>query len=142
MTALAADRADLRQREGTIRPFKVVGGDIIYKGAVVAADANGYLVPIGDTAALTHAQGISTEQYDNSGGSSGDLTARVQSGISVNLKCSGATQAWVGRTVCAVDDQTVALPATNTNDRNVGVVQELVSASEVIVFIPLGGYGG
>jgi hypothetical protein len=143
MTALAADRMDSRLSEGTIQgPFPVVGSDIVYKHALVCCDANGYLVPASDTAALTHVQGISVQHYDNAGGSSGDLDARVMSGIGVNLACTGASQAWVGRDVYAVDDQTVALAATTTNVRLVGRVLRVISATEVVVFIPLGGNGG
>ena len=111
--------------------------DIIFKGTIVAINAAGFLAPAGDTAA-TFVVGIAEKNVDNSGGSAGDLSCPVRSGVVVRLAAEDTTMAQtsVGETATAEDDLTVGLAADTTNDISVGRIVEFVSATEVWVFIP------
>ena len=132
MAALTAARS-IQRGQGQIRPYKLAASTKVFAGALVALDtATGFAVNATDAAARSFA-GIADKTSDNSAGAAGAKKVRVWATGVVNLACSGADQTWVGKKVYAVDNQTVALAATTTNDVLVGVVTEVVSATQVFV---------
>ena len=69
---------------------------------------------------------MAIEEADNSGGAAGALSVRVQtSGIFSLAKSGTITQASIGATLYIVDDQTVGLAATTTNDIPCGRLEAL-----------------
>lgn len=106
----------------------------VFKGSNVNFGANGYGKKSSDTASESFA-GVAMETVDNSDGSAGDKYVRVWAEGVFSMNCSGASRAWEGKDVYAVDDNLVALAATTTNDVRVGKVVKYVSATEVRVKI-------
>lgn len=132
MANLTASKPDERQ-EGILIDVALAAVKV-FKGANVSFNAAGYAKGSADTASENFA-GVAMETVDNSAGAAGDKFIRIwREGVS-SMTCAGATQAWVGQDVYAVDDQTVALAATTTNDVKVGKVVGFVSATEVRVKI-------
>lgn len=124
MTALTANRYT-KHRDGLVTAHPVKAGACIYKGGIVCADTTGYAVAGADTAGYT-VLGIALEAADNTAGSNGALSVRVQtSGVFSFAGSGGITQASLGDALCVVDDQTVALAATTTNDVAVGRLEAL-----------------
>ena len=114
--------------------------DIIYKGAMVCINASGYAAPAADTAGYSDVVGVATEKVDNSGGSAGDLSVRVQSGRRFNFVATAIVQGDVGRTMYVVDDQTMdQLPGVNSIVA--GMLTEFVSATAGYIHITAGGQG-
>jgi predicted RecA/RadA family phage recombinase len=131
MANLTAARA-VQRGDGIIRPYKVAAVDIFAGALVSVVPATGYAQRAGDTA--THKfVGVADKTVKNAGGAAGAKKVRVWAKGVFDLACSGADQTWVGQKVYVVDDQTVALAATTTNDVLVGVVTEVVSATKVFV---------
>lgn len=119
--------------QGQIRPYKMIASLKIFAGALVSVvTASGNAQKAGDTSG-TKFVGIADKTVDNSTGVAGAKKVRVWSTGVVNLACAAADQTWVGQKVYAVDDQTVALAATTTNDILVGIVTEVVSATSIFV---------
>jgi hypothetical protein len=115
MTALTENRYT-KHRDGLLTAHPVKTGVHIYKGSLVCADSTGYAVPGADTAGYTFL-GVALEEADNSAGTDGDITVRVQAvGVFSFAKSGTITQADVGATLYIKDDQTVALAAGATND--------------------------
>lgn len=131
MANLTAVRA-VQRGQGQIRPVRMSASLKIFAGALVSRNAAGYAIKAADTASTKFA-GIADKTSDNSAGAAGAKKVKVWSTGVVDLACSGADQTWEGQKVYAVDDQTVALAATTTNDVLVGVVTEFVSATKVFV---------
>lgn len=132
MTNLTAAKDDKRQNGHLV---SVALSNIkVFKGANVSFNTSGYAKLAADTASEKFA-GVAYETVDNSGGSAGDKSVRIFTSGVFSMACSSATQAWVGQTVYAVDDNVVALAATTTNDIPVGTVVAYVSATEVLVKI-------
>jgi hypothetical protein len=133
MANLTADREDLRQ-DGILVQYPVSNVKL-FKGSIVAVNTSGYAVKGVDTASFFLA-GVAYEQVDNSAGSAGDKKIRVWRKGIFEFNFSGtASQADVGKSVYMVDDNTVALAATTTNDVLVGRITEFVTASKVRVEI-------
>lgn len=131
MSNLTADRDALRQ-DGHIISMPLAAVKV-FKGSLLANNTSGYVTKAADTASFTLA-GIAYEQVDNSAGAAGDKNVRVERRGVFELNFSGtATQATVGLPVYMVDDNTVALAATTTNDVMVGRVVSFVSATKVRV---------
>jgi hypothetical protein len=131
--ALSADR-ETREKIGIDTPVPVAASTKLYGGGLVAVDADGYAVPGADTAGLKIC-GVAQEQVDNSSGADGDLTVKVRRGRAFLLKGSGLTQAMLGDTLYAVDDETVAAASVTTNDIPAGKMVEFVSATAAWVLI-------
>lgn len=132
MANLTAARS-IQRGQGQIRPYPLLASTKIFQGGLVSVVvASGLAGKAGDTAG-TKFVGIADKTADNSTGAAAAKKVRVWATGVVDLACSGATQAWVGQKVYAMDDQTVALGATATNDILVGVVTEFVSATKVFV---------
>lgn len=132
MANLTADKADERQ-EGVLVDV-ALGAVKVFKGSNLNYNASGFAVKSSDTASEAFA-GVAMETVDNSAGTAGDKYVRVWKEGVFSMTASGATQAWVGQNVCAVDDNVVALAATTTNDVIVGRVVGFISATEVRVKI-------
>ena len=130
MTALAADKELSFRGEPCIREYSA-GVDVLYMGALIMIDANGYAVAGADTASCKYV-GICVEQCDNSGGSAGDLDVKVETGgmgREVKVALTSVEQADVGAVMYISDDQTVGDKTATTNDCAAGILTELVSAS-------------
>lgn len=135
MAVLTADR-NTQSREAEVKIYPV-GVDIIYKGALVAVDANGFLLAAADTAAL-RVVGVADEKVDNSGGSAGDLNCRVVSGRKFRFAATAITQAMVNQIMYVVDDQTFD-DSLGTNGIKAGRLEEFISTTEGWIYIPKGG---
>lgn len=121
------------QRQDWKIGFYKVGAVKLVAGAAVMTNASGFLVNAADTASCLF-QGILDKTVDNSAGAAGAKVGRVITDGAHDFVFSGtATQAMVGVKVYAVDNQTVAVAATTTNDVLVGVITEFISATKVRV---------
>lgn len=138
MTALAADR-NTQSKIGGIQVYPVDGGSVIYKGAIVAVNAAGYLIPASDLAA-SKVVGVADEKVDNGSGADGALNCRVVSGRAFKFAATSITQAMLGEMMYVVDDQTFD-DTLGTNGIKVGRLVQYVSATEGWVHIPFGGVG-
>jgi len=96
-------------------------------------NAAGYAVNATDTA-IERVVGVASAEADNTGGADGasDVTVWTD-GAHTFVSAFSATIANVGDKVYAVDNQTVDLAATTTNDVLVGVVVGVLSTSAVRV---------
>jgi hypothetical protein len=136
MAALTADRKTtvIASEATRTRVYKVAADAVIFFGAIVALDADGYLVPAANTAGLI-VVGIAQEAVDNTDGADGDLECTVQEDIVAEVNNDGAgavVQATVGRHCFILDDQTVRI--TEGNAVIGGIVKE-VSATKVWIHI-------
>lgn len=130
MTNLTKSREDKRQ-EGILIDVVLAPNAEIFAGSNVSFNAAGLAKKASDTTGETFA-GLAMEHKNSA---NGDTYIRVwREGVS-SMNASGATQAWVGQKVYAVDDNVVALGATTTNDVVVGTVVGFVSPTEVRVKI-------
>lgn len=106
---LAADR-NTPERGGDIRSIPM-GAQLIYAGALVMLNASGFAIK-GATATGSVGLGMATERVDNSGGSNGDKSIKVKSGI-YRFKNSTSGDAIavddIGKACFIVDDEQVAL---------------------------------
>lgn len=129
MAALAAN-VDRKEKEGKLIAHPVVASDIIYQGALVKHNAAGYLAPCSAEAGAVFA-GVAYEKVDNSAGAAGDKTCRVEKEGSFLMTFAGAalTQAGVGASVYASDDDTVSLVQA-ANEQEVGKLVEFISATQ------------
>jgi hypothetical protein len=124
MTALSSNRYT-KHRDGIITAHPVKAATKIYKGSLVCADSTGYAVRGADSAGCVFL-GIAIEEADNSSGANGALSIRVQtSGVFSFAKSGSITQASLGSALYIVDDQTVGLAATTTNDIACGRLEAL-----------------
>ena len=136
MTALAADR-NTQSKIGDLMIYPVEAGEVIYKGALVTVDADGYLMPAQDTSGH-RLVGVADEKVDNTGGADGDLNCRVASGRKFRFAASSITQAMVNQVMYIVDDQTFD-DGNGTNAIKAGRLVEFISTTEGWIFIPKGG---
>lgn len=124
-----------RRGEGKIRPYKVAATTTIQGGSSVHLNAGGFAKLAGDTASEKFV-GVANGKANNSAGANGDIDVNVWSTGVFDFAFTGtATQATVGQKVYSVDDNTVAVAATTTNDVLVGTVVEFLSATKVRVSI-------
>lgn len=134
MTALSAAKKSTNFQQGIVYPFKQAAVKI-WEGALVSVNAAGYATNATDAANDVFV-GIADETVDNSAGSAGDKTIKVRRTGVYDMVFSGtATIADVNTPVYVVDNQTVALAATTTNDVLVGRIVEFLSATKVRVDI-------
>ena len=134
MTAITA-RKDTRRQEAVILPFPVEENTKIVEGALVSVNAAGYAVNATD-AAGERVVGVASDLADNTGGADGAIDVTVWTGGAHTFVSQfSATIANVGDKVYAVDNQTVDLAATTTNDVLVGVIVGVESASQVRVML-------
>ena len=115
MTALTANRYT-KHRDGVLSAHPVLAGAHIFKGSLVCCCAEGYAEPGSDSADATFL-GIAIEEADNTDGSSGEISIRVQALGVFNFAAAGSyTQADLGAEVYVADDQTVGLKADTFNE--------------------------
>ena len=134
MADITERKASTDRQDGLILSF-LQGAESIFEGALVAINAAGYAVNAGDDANAVIV-GVADETVDNSGGAAGDLSIKVRrSGVFTFVAAWSAAQADVNTLVYAVDNQSVDLAATTTNDVLVGRVVEVLSSSKVRVDI-------
>jgi len=133
MGALSTDRNTVR-KQGDYAAYPVKGGATVYAGSLVCIDANGYALPGADTAGYRFV-GVARGYADNSAGSDGDVSIEVWRRGCFEFACAGMTLADVGGSVYVLDDQTVGLAATATNDIPCGAVSEFNSATSVYIDI-------
>lgn len=126
--ALSAE-LEVQMKEGKIidAPMAV---DIIYRGAICMYNTSGYLAPAATGAGVMFA-GIALETVDNSGGSAGDLSCKVQTEGVYLLTGSGFAQTDVGEAVYASADDTIT--QTSTNNPPIGNIVKYVSSTQVWV---------
>lgn len=133
MTATATARGGKR-KDGELIAYKMAAVKIP-KGALVNISADGYATNATDTAGETFA-GVAYETVDNSGGSAGDLSIRVETtGTFVFVDGGGnGAQTDVGVQFKVVDNQTITDAATS-NNLVAGVAVESISATGVRIRI-------
>lgn len=134
MAAITA-RKDTRRQEAVILPYPVEENTKIVEGALVSVNAAGYAVNATDTTG-ERVVGVASASADNTGGADGaiDVTVWTNGAHSFVANFSAAISN-VGDKVYAVDNQTVDLAATTTNDVLVGVIVGIESASQVRVML-------
>ncbi len=131
MTA-ATKALDTPRKDPNTLAWPVTASTKIYGGTLVAI-ASGYAVPAGDTSGHVFV-GVATDTVDNSSGANAALDVKVQRTGLFQLAYSG-TAPGIGDTVYAVDDNTVGVAATTTNDVKVGVAVTAGASSKVWVDI-------
>lgn len=132
MAALTEDRAT-EYKQGVELGAPVAASTTIYGGSLVMANASGYAVPGADTASCKFL-GVAQERVVNAGANGAKTVSVRRTGVHY-FAASGMAITNVGDDVYLVDDQTVGLVATTTNDIKCGKIAEFVSASLVGVDI-------
>lgn len=97
-------------RDAEVMPFAVAAGEEIYGGALVAANATGFLVAGKAATGLTYL-GRADAHVDNSNGADGDAIVTVRrhkAFLWVNSGTDPVGQALVGKICYIQDDETVA----------------------------------
>lgn len=134
MTALSAAKKSTDRQNGDVYSFQQAAVKI-WEGAIVSVNAAGYATN-GSDAANDVFVGIAEETVDNASGAAGDKSIKVRrNGIYTFVFSGTATIADVNTPVYIVDNQTVALAATTTNDVLIGRIVEFVTATKVRVDI-------
>lgn len=124
-----------RRQAGVVQPYKVAATTKLNGGSSVSLNAAGFAKLGGDNASEKFV-GVARDLSDNSAGSNGDKDVYVWQTGTFDFAFSGtANQAAVGVKAYLVDDNTVALVGTTTNDVLVGTIVEFISASKVRVAI-------
>lgn len=133
--AALTDNKEVHEKHQRLIQTPVAAAVVVYKGAIVMGNASGYLAPMVPAVNITFA-GIAAEKADNATGANGDVEAdHFRTGL-FKLSGTGFTQADLGKTVYASDDQTVST-TQGTNEVSVGKIAQVVSATEVYVDIAL-----
>lgn len=134
MADITARKASTDRQDGLVYHF-LQGAEAIYEGALVAINAAGFAVNAGDDANAV-VVGVADNSVDNSAGAAGDTEILVRrTGVFTFVAGWSAAQADVNTLVYAVDNQTVDLAGTTTNDIVVGRIVEVLSSSKVRVDI-------
>lgn len=132
MAALSTHRNTIK-RSGDQYVDPVKGTKVIWQGALVALDANGFLVP-GATATGLKARGRAMETVNNAGGADGAVKAAVERGCFAYGNDGSVTRAHIGASAYIVDDQTVA-STDGTGTRSIaGKIVDLDAAGVWIEF--------
>ena len=141
MTALTAER-DTKQRAGAVFNRGVAANAVIFKGALVALNAAGFLVP-GSTATGLKADGVARETVTGSA-VNGEVTCDVERGVFRFANSASAdeiTRADIGADCFIVDDDQVA-KTNGSSTRSVAGRIEDVDALGVWVRFIGGQIGG
>lgn len=133
MAALAAARlTDVRGNPVETR-YPVNALSVIYKGALVVIDTDGYARPAVDTSGFK-VVGVAIETVTG-GAADGDVYVRVQSGAFFTFAASSITQAMVPDIMYVVDDQTID-ETTPANSVKAGILVRFISTTEGEIYIP------
>lgn len=130
---LSANRDVDHYIDQELRSFQVAGSVHIYKGGMVGLTSAGYARPL--TASDSFA-GIAYEEMDNSSGANGDVSVRVYTVGDFGHALAGAAVSDIGRPVFASADDTMTF--VGTGNSYVGIVQDCVTAGEIIVRVDPG----
>ena len=133
MTATTTAR-EAKRKDGTLIAYPMAAVKIP-KGALVNINAAGFATNSTDAASETFA-GVAYETVDNSAGSAGDLSIRVETtGTFVFVDGGGnGAQTDVGLALHIVDNQTVTDAATS-NNLVAGIAVESISTTSVRIRI-------
>ena len=127
MADITERKASTDRQDGVVLSFKLAVEKIY--------DAAGFAINAGDDA-NTVVVGVADETVDNTAGAAGDVEIKVRrTGVFTFNSGFSAAQADVNTLCYAVDNQTVDLAATTTNDVLVGRIVEVISSSKVRVDI-------
>lgn len=139
MTALTADKPRRFRGVGiqVIRKYPILTATEIFKGAIVAVDAAGFLIAATDTLGVK-VVGIAAEHVNNTG-ASGALFCEVTSSMDVLLTATGITQAMLHEPMYVEDSDVVDDKTGVTNHIEVGELVEFVSVTSGWVHIPDAG---
>jgi len=126
MAALTQDRQTPAKFIQRYKSIPVAANARIFRGAIVAVNAAGFAVPAADAVGLiiAGAGGRAEDFVDNTGGANGAKSVRVSVGV-FKYATTTLTQAEVGDTAVALDDQTVTTVAAATNDIAVGKLEQV-----------------
>lgn len=130
MAALAASRNTISKLPG-MQAYLVKASTTVYKGAMVALDANGFLVPA-TNAASQKVAGVAGETVVQ--GASATLFCRVDTNRTFYFNATSITQAMVGTTMYVVDDNTFD-DAVGAASIIAGVLMEYIDATHGAIFI-------
>lgn len=111
--------------------LKMAASTTLYKGTLVAINISGLAVAAADTANFVLG-GVALEQKTN-GSTAGATEIKVARDGRFEFAIASTTQASVGQPCYMVDNNTVGLAATTTNDVRVGTITRLISATKVEV---------
>jgi hypothetical protein len=119
--ALTADRQTTIKAGGAKRHgCRPVAADaVIFLGALIAVDADGYAVPADDAADL-RVIGIAEQAVDNTDGNDGDLTVKYVTNVEAEFENAGGLVAQADDLVFAEDDDAVTDYGGSTNKNYVG----------------------
>ena len=144
MTA-KAEATDTNRKDGKILAFDVLADTKVYKGAVVTLDGTSKQAQSNDGTTITLANGdifagICVETIDNTGGSSGDKSLRVERDGVHRLTFSDTLAATdLGALVFVnnvSDDSVVTITSDTGNPQlTIGKIVEIISTSEARVVI-------
>lgn len=141
MVALTAER-DTKQRPGTVFNRGVAASVTIYKGAMVALNASGWLVPFTAATGL-RADGVAQATVTGTA-VAGEVTCEVERGVyrfTNSTAADAITRADIGNDCFGVDDDQVAR-TNGGNTRSVAGRIEDVDAGGVWVRFTGGQLGG
>lgn len=129
MTTLAAE-APREYAIGDQEDYPVVASDIIYQGAAVGEDTNGYAQPLVATRPFL---GFAESTVDNSAGAAAAKNVRVRTRGIVRLTVAGATAVTANDRpiVYALDDNSFTL--TSTSATPIGRVRRWLASTDCLV---------
>lgn len=130
MTALTKDTQRVEKR-GKLLSMPVKGGVVCFKNALLMIGADGFVKPCISEAGASFA-GMGYEKVTATDANDGDLSIRIERENAITVAAVGIVQADLGKEVYALDDNTVQI-AAGTNLVKVGVIVEVISATEVLV---------
>lgn len=137
MTALSADRNTL-YADPRVEAYPVATDTTIYKGSLVMLNSSGYAIPGADTASCVFV-GVAQEQVVvASGADNGSKYVKVMRQGCYRFGYGGtAAITDIGTMVYLVDDQTVNVAASTTNDIPCGKITQ-VNTTANVVWIDIG----
>ena len=124
--SLVRDRNTPYKDAGTLSA-PIAAGVVIYAGALVAANAAGFVVPGSVSATLT-ALGRAETYVNNASGANGAASVTIKRHCAfawANSATDAVTQASLGKTVYIEDDQTVSATSASNARSVAGVLVEL-----------------
>lgn len=132
MTALTA-AFDAKRKDGKLIAYPMAAVKI-NKGALVSVtNSTGYVSAAADTASTAFV-GVAYETVDNSAGSAGAKSIRLEKSGVFTYNSASAAQTDVGKTVNVVDDNTAKTAAT-TNSIPCGTCVAYISATLIQIRI-------
>lgn len=133
--ALSANRNSNYVPSGMTLKFPVDAADVIYRGALVGLDADGY-VRIGADASGLLLLGVAVDEVSNSAGADGDVSVEVDIGgalIELTHTAGSQAQANVGDMVYMDGDDACDVIGNVTNITPIGRIVKITSATKVWV---------